>query len=326
MEEYSHTPDLERRNSLKHFLTPEVLKDLTKKSDVEGFKQLAFHVGCMLFSTFLIYCARQTTSSLFLWSAMTLHGFFLSFLFMGLHECVHRTAFESLWLNDAVAWWYGFLSGRLPKYYLHFHFPHHRHTGDITKDPELMDTLIDPSFTSFPRYLVYLTGIPFWIAKIETAIRLAAGNATEPWVKLPRSKKEIIDEQRYFLAIYAAVFLIDLKLGTGFVWYYWLIPSLLGQPFLRFYLISEHVGCQASDNMLSNTRTTPTYWWYRQLAWNMPWHVEHHAYPSVPFWQLGAINKLIVKEVEKMDGCNPQGQGGYWNLHLQLLKSFAKGA
>jgi hypothetical protein len=77
------------------------------------------------------------------------------------------------------------------------------------------------------------------------------------------------------------VALLELKFQTGFVWYYWLLPSLLGQPFLRFYLIAEHNGCKTGENMLNNTRTTVTYWWYRRLAWNMPYHAEHHAYPCM---------------------------------------------
>lgn len=85
--------------------------------------------------------------------------------------------------------------------------------------------------------------------------------------------------------------------------------------------------------MLNNTRTTTTYWWYRRLAWNMPYHAEHHAYPglfnffaslrlqAVPFWQLGEINRLICKEVARLNGCTPKGDHGYWAIHAEILKS-----
>jgi len=29
------------------------------------------------------------------------------------------------------------------------------------------------------------------------------------------------------------------------------------------------------------------------LTWNMPFHVEHHAYPSVPFHALPKLNEAI---------------------------------
>jgi hypothetical protein len=46
-------------------------------------------------------------------------------------------------------------------------------------------------------------------------------------------------------------------------------PSVLGQPFLRFYLMAEHRGCRESANILENTRTTQTNWFIRQMAWQV---------------------------------------------------------
>ena len=62
--------------------------------------------------------------------------------------------------------------------------------------------------------------------------------------------------------------------------------SLLGQPFLRAYLLAEHARCPHVANMLENTRTTFTTALVRLIAWNMPFHAEHHAYPAVPFHKL----------------------------------------
>jgi hypothetical protein len=73
----------------------------------------------------------------------------------------------------------------------------------LLKVVELMDTLIDPSITSIWAYIAYLSGIPFWIAKVETAaryddklwpskVRLTAGSVTEPWIKLQSSKDAVV--------------------------------------------------------------------------------------------------------------------------------------
>ena len=40
------------------------------------------------------------------------------------------------------------------------------------------------------------------------------------------------------------------------------------------------------DNGLTNTRTTLTNGLMRLLMWNMPFHTEHHLYPSIPFHRL----------------------------------------
>jgi len=53
--------------------------------------------------------------------------------------------------------------------------------------------------------------------------------------------------------------------------------------------------------MLENTRTTKTTWLVRKLAWNMPYHAEHHSYPGVPFYRLPEFHDVIeahLKEIE----------------------------
>jgi len=40
-------------------------------------------------------------------------------------------------------------------------------------------------------------------------------------------------------------------------------------------------GCQESTNILENTRTMETNWLIRQMAWQMPYHLEHHGVCAV---------------------------------------------
>jgi fatty acid desaturase len=81
----------------------------------------------------------------------------------------------------------------------------------------------------------------------------------------------------------------------------WIVPALIGQPFLRLYLLAEHGRCPFVANMLENTRTTATTWVVRKLAWNMPYHAEHHSYPAVPFHKLPEFHAIVeahLKETE----------------------------
>jgi fatty acid desaturase len=45
--------------------------------------------------------------------------------------------------------------------------------------------------------------------------------------------------------------------------------------------------------MFLNTRTTFTTAVVRYLAWNMPYHTEHHVWPMVPFHRLPALHGLM---------------------------------
>jgi len=78
---------------------------------------------------------------------------------------------------------------------------------------------------------------------------------------------------------------------------YWVIPALLGQPWLRLYLLAEHTGCPAVADMFRNTRTTLTIPLLRWLAWNMPYHAEHHVAAAVPFHQLPALHRLLRERI-----------------------------
>jgi len=46
--------------------------------------------------------------------------------------------------------------------------------------------------------------------------------------------------------------------------------------------------------MFLNSRTTRTNRTVRFLAWNMPFHAEHHAYPQVPFHQLPNLHNKVA--------------------------------
>ena len=93
---------------------------------------------------------------------------------------------------------------------------------------------------------------------------------------------------------------LGLLMPNGFAWLFWcwLVPILLGQPFLRLYLLAEHGRCPPVADMFENTRTTYTGAVVRFLAWNMPYHAEHHTYPAVPFWKLPHLNSLIREHLK----------------------------
>jgi fatty acid desaturase len=78
---------------------------------------------------------------------------------------------------------------------------------------------------------------------------------------------------------------------------FWLGPALLGQPFLRLYLLAEHTGCPLVPSMLQNSRTTRSVALIRKLAWNMPYHAEHHAHPALPFFALPEAHRLLQARI-----------------------------
>ena len=265
------------------------LKRLVARSDRKGAVRLAGHLCALCLTATLIWLAR---GSGWLLPALVLHGIVLVFLFAPLHECIHRTAFRSRWLNDAVATLCGALLLLPAGYFRCFHFAHHRFTQDPAKDPELATA----KPVSWPGYLRVVSGLPYWRDRITTLLRHGAGRVTEDFVPA-RQRAAVIREARLHLAAYGLVALASVAGGSWAAVLYWVLPVLLGQPFLRLFLLAEHTGCPLVPEMLVNSRTTISNGAVRWLTWNMPFHSAHHAYPALPFHALPAAHERLKARI-----------------------------
>jgi len=265
------------------------LRDLATRSDRQGIVQLAGHTAALLATGGLVWLAL---GSVWLVAAMLVHGIVLVFLFAPLHETVHKTAFRSHRLNDAIARVCGGLLILPPAYFRAFHFAHHRHTQDPARDPELMR----PKPDTVGRYLWHVSGLPYWGQRIATTLRHARGKVDESFIPA-REHGHVTREARRLLGAYLLLAAGSLALGSAALLWLWVLPALLGQPFLRAYLLAEHTGCPLIPDMLRNSRTTRSVSLVRRLAWNMPYHAEHHAYPALPFHALPAAHELLKERI-----------------------------
>jgi fatty acid desaturase len=74
--------------------------------------------------------------------------------------------------------------------------------------------------------------------------------------------------------------------------------------------------------MLENTRTTFTNAVVRFIAWNMPFHAEHHAYPSVPFHRLPDFHEIVRQHLKTTERGYARFHGRYAStLHSMAPKS-----
>ncbi len=266
------------------------LKRLSARSDGKGLVQLGLHLLALGATATLLGLAWGGPWTL---PALLAHGIVLIFLFAPLHECIHRTAFKTRVLNDILAWVCGALIVLPPAYFRAFHFAHHRFTQDTERDPELQRVM--PS--SWPSYLWVVSGLPYWRERITTSLTHAlTGRVDAPFV--PRQQAAgIVLEARILWLVYGAVAALSVASGSLVAVIYWILPALAGQPFLRMYLLAEHGGCPHVPDMLRNSRTTHSNAAVRALAWNMPYHTAHHAFPAVPFHALPAAHAVIKNSV-----------------------------
>jgi fatty acid desaturase len=293
-------------------LPTERLAALNQRHDRPGLLQLALHLGVLVAGGLLWGQALgqgPLAGSLLGWSlvpaplvpapmvpaplvaplgliGLLLLGWGLAFAFCAMHEAGHRTAFASRSLNDAVAWWAGVLSFYNADFYRRYHQWHHRYTHLVGLDPELEDS---PPTTRVA-YLLELSGIPWWMGKVRGHLAGLRGDfSTRPYIPadaVPAVRRSLGLQ----FAVYGLLALASLIGANGFLFWYWLLPLAVGQPLLRFVLLAEHGGCPFVADGLRNTRTTHTLAPLRRLMWNMPFHAEHHLYPSLPFHALAAAH------------------------------------
>lgn len=262
------------------------LRPLSRRSDLRGALQFGAHLGCMSGTAVLVWLARPYWWLLV--PAMVLHGVTIVTLFAPMHECVHRTAFASRTVNDLVGWVAGVLSFYNLTFFRHFHAWHHRYTQDLARDPELMNPKADSRW----QYFKQMTGINFWLRLAIDYPALALGR-TRGLAFVPNAARHSIALSMSLQLLLYMLAMLSLVLGSRAVLYYWFLPALLAQPFLRALLIVEHSGCSQDRDGLTNTRTTLTGFPIRLLMWNMPYHAEHHLYPAVPFHRLPALHRQI---------------------------------
>lgn len=273
---------------------PAAIRALSVQRDAPGVVRIASQLSLIVAMAVLIAVLTAAYGALAALPFMAVQGFFIAFLFTPLHETAHKTAFKTRFLNAAVGQLCGVLIGLPYEYYRLFHWDHHRHTQDLEKDPEL---LVASPTDSLARRVLAFTGLPQLGNRLLLMVRHAiTGQVAAPWV--PEDKRRlIVTEARGYTALYLVLAAGSVALATPLLLWVWIVPLLIGQLFLRPYLYAEHTGCGHSSSALENTRTTYTNGIMRWFAWNMPYHAEHHAFPSVPFHALPALNRLVAARI-----------------------------
>ncbi len=293
----------------RQILSAQALATLNQRSNAAGAVQFGGHLGLIALSGYLWATAPLAIAL----PALVLCGASLALMFCAMHECCHRTAFANPRLNDGAAWLAGLLSFYNSTFYRRYHKWHHRYTQIPGKDPELGD----PKPTSPGDYLWQLSGIPWWMGKVRCHSKVALGQLDDLYYLPESSHGEVVRSLRLQLLTYAAVVVVSTLLGhPECLFLYWVLPLAVGQPLLRFVLLAEHTGCPNDANPLLNTRTTLTLAPLRWLMWNMPYHAEHHLYPSIPFQALPAAHGQLKPYFERVEA-------GYVRVNRGIVADFS---
>jgi len=288
------------------------LKPFVKRDDRHGLINLAGH-GAALGATG--YLLALSLGSWWVVPVMLAHGFVMALLFAPAHECSHGTAFRSRWLNETVFWMVSLIYLVPPTFFRYAHAAHHTYTQIRGNDPDM----IMPREPHLRHYLVYVSALPFWRRNIGWYLSHAAGRIDPaqrhfvPETELSR----VVFEARLIIALYAGIAAAAVYFGSWAPVIFWILPRLVGEPFMRWVRVAEHAGCAESGDLSDNTRTTRAPGWLHFLYWNMSYHAEHHIAPMVPFHALPRLHETV------RDSLFPVADG-YFQVHAGVLRQLIR--
>ncbi len=298
-------------DSGKDLVDKKIIRSLMKRDNYHGTMHILSHISSIVAVGWLLTLAIGT---LWVVPLFILQGLLIAFLFAPLHECIHTSAFKSRRLNNFVGHLSGLLILRPFLYSKYRHMAHHTWTQNPNMDP---DQVAFPK--SLGEYFAHISSLKIWIRLTNNLFSLALGKLTDEEKEfIPESEvRLVVIEARIMLVIYSSLAFISVGLQTAILLYVWLGPRIVGEVGLRAFRMVEHTGMEESPNMLANTRTTETNFLVRALYWNMPYHAEHHLFPSVPYHALPMLHEHVRPHLKEIGP-------GVLRVHGQILKQIKR--
>lgn len=173
------------------------------------------------------------------------------------------------------------------------HLAHHQHTN-TEKDPD-WTTKLGKAAYAFPQQV--------WAMTVNLLGYLVAVNSVRDLAhilpRLARAKQTgryRLARLGYYLGVAALITLLGI--WKGFL-LYWVVPYMT-LFFLFAYVrgVAEHFGSMDYDEELGSTRTVIPYVWERGFfaPHNINYHLEHHLFPGVPFYNLPKLNEALMRD------------------------------
>ena len=292
----------------KVLISPKRLRELSGKSDLQGWIGITTRLGAIALNTIALALVWGT------WWAAPLfitQGIQLACLYAGVHELSHYTVFKNRKLNGFFGRVLAFTVMVVRNFDRYEHLQHHLYTQSLEKDAEIRYS--DPH--TLKSYLLYLFGISYWYRRIQKILNIAFGE--NQWAHLSDVQfAEAKKEARQNVAGYAAIIALSILFQTPAALYFWILPMFSMKVFQQIQNLTEHTGMPHVENILENTRTIKTNPIWRWLLWNMPYHTAHHTYPSVPFFRLPQLHREMV---EARGGVEPPTVG-YIEFQWHMLR------
>jgi fatty acid desaturase len=207
-----------------------------------------------------------------------------------MHEAIHGNLF-----GKSTKWnrWFGFIMGVPSLFsmtaYRVVHLLHHKHNRTQDDPDEFKNVTTNKAILSILFYLwlfmgmlVYLFHVPLTaFAKGKRKDRVAMGI-----------------EYGILLACYGTLLYLAVKFDFfPTVLHCWFIPLLVGSFFGNIRGWAEHM-LTFPGHPLTETRTVKSNRAFSFLNINLNYHLEHHLFPGIPWYNLPKLHELLIDDYQ----------------------------
>jgi fatty acid desaturase len=209
-----------------------------------------------------------------------------------LHEVVHKAVFrdDRPRTYRALGLFYALPSGISPAQFTRWHLDHHAELGSTEDDPKRAH--LSPKRNSRWLKLLYATPalfpIYFRAARKETATYPAPLRRTIALERLAATALHV--------GVAAAIGLLG---GWERVVWLWAVPVfLVFPPAFTLNRLGQHYDVVPAEPAKWGTRMARSRFWEVVYLWSS-YHLEHHYFPTVPFYRLRELNAALTPFFER---------------------------
>ena len=279
---------------LSEILSKDDLRDLRSKSNFRAAIMLSVNwlMVLMAFSLFILWPNLLS----FIAATLILAGRQLG-LGILVHECAHKSFFETEKINNFVGHWLCGAVVNVPLLaYREYHLTHHQYAG-TDQDPDK----------------VFVDKYPVERASLKRKIIRDISGQTGYRDALTKISQFKWSKNHPWVISHLLMFAILTLIGAPWAYALWWAAEIFVLPLLvRLRQIGEHGVADDRSNRSPrlNTGTTLVSWWERVLvAPNyVNYHVEHHQFASIPCYRLPSLHNKL-KDGGYFDGYDCIAQG-----------------
>lgn len=206
-------------------------------------------------------------------------------IFGVVHDCVHGAFFKSRRANEIL--------GRIAaavvvtnfSFYKSFHIKHHA-CATLPEDPEGVISL-----TSLKDYARFLLAPIFFLNMWIEVLKIASG-AQSKVIHQKKFHSAVVWDAVGFACWLIVVCTLTLAVPSA-VGFGYLLPLVIFFPLMNLTSLPEHFATVPGRSVIGNTRSTDSNLLFTLLFWFNNLHAEHHAYPSVPSYNLPRLRTVI---------------------------------